>query len=98
MTDLPSPQLPHQLPRYELSSRELRARVWSRLRRQRGTLALSLSLLLLSVPFVNFQPLVSGFDAEHLVEQTLTPRLLARGRGLMLATNLSCLVLGAEQS
>jgi len=98
MTDLPSPLLPHQLPRYELSSRELRARVWSRLRRQRGTLALSLSLLLLSVPFVNFHPLVWGFVADHLVEQTLTPRLLAGWLGIMLATYVIGLVLGAVQT
>ena len=98
MTDLPSPLLPHQLPRYELSSRELRARVWSRLRRQRATLALSLSLLLLSVPFVNFHPLVWGFVADHLVEQTLTPRLLAGWLGIMLATYVIGLVLGAVQT
>ncbi|NDH95329.1 MAG: hypothetical protein EBZ13_12530 [Planctomycetia bacterium] len=61
----------NQLPAYDLSTGELRDRVWSRLRRQRSTLALSLGLLLLSVPFVNFHPLVWGFVADHLVAQTL---------------------------
>ena len=51
---------------YDLTNSGLRSKVWSRLRRQRGTLALSLSLLLFSVPFVNFHPLVWGFVADSL--------------------------------
>jgi ATP-binding cassette subfamily B protein len=83
---------------YDLSSRELRTRVWSRLRRQRGTIVLSLSLLLLSVPFVNFHPLVWGFVADHLVQQTLTSGLLAGWLGVMLATYVIGLGLGAWQT
>ncbi len=88
----------NQSPTYALSHRELRARVWSRLRRQRGTIILSLGLLLLSVPFVNFHPLVWGAVADHLVEQTLTPGLLAGWLAVMLATYVIGLGLGAWQT
>jgi ATP-binding cassette subfamily B protein len=88
----------NQSPTYALSHRELRARVWSRLRRQRGTIILSLGLLLLSVPFVNFHPLVWGAVADHLVEQTLTPGLLAGWLAVMLATYVVGLGLGAWQT
>ncbi len=88
----------HEPPSRELSSRELRSRVWARLRRYRATLGLSLGLLVLSVPFVNFHPLVWGFVADHLVEQTLTPAILATWLGVMLATYLVGLVLGAWQT
>lgn len=83
---------------YELSNRQLRARVWSRLRRQRSTLALSLGMLVLAVPFVNFHPLVWGFVADQLVEQTLTPGRLAMWLAIMLAAYLVGLVLGAWQT
>lgn len=83
---------------YDLTNRELRSRVWSRLRRHRGTLALSLSLLLFAVPFVNFHPLVWGFVADHLVAQTLTPGLLAGWLAIMLMTYLIGLGLGAWQT
>jgi ATP-binding cassette subfamily B protein len=88
----------NQLPAYDLSTGELRDRVWSRLRRQRSTLALSLGLLLLSVPFVNFHPLVWGFVADHLVAQTLTPGMLAGWLAIMLATYVIGLGLGAWQT
>ena len=88
----------NQLPAYDLSTGELRDRVWSRLRRQRRTLALSLGLLLLSVPFVNFHPLVWGFVADHLVAQTLTPGLLAGWLAIMLTTYVIGLGLGAWQT
>ena len=80
--------MPNTPPDYQLTNQQLRARVWSRLRRYRGTLALSLGLLLLSVPFVNFHPLVWGFVADQLVEKTLTPSLLLLWLGIMLATYL----------
>jgi ABC-type multidrug transport system fused ATPase/permease subunit len=82
----------------ELSSRELRKRVWSRLQRYRSTLSLSLGLLVLSVPFVNFHPLVWGVVADHLVKQTLTPSLLALWLSIMLTTYLIGLLLGAWQT
>ncbi len=81
-----------------LTAQELRSRVWSRLRPYRGTLALALGLLVLSVPFVNFHPLVWGFVADRLVEETLTPGLLAIWLGIMLGTYLIGLVLSAWQS
>ena len=90
--------MPNTPPDYQLTNQQLRARVWSRLRRYRGTLALSLGLLLLSVPFVNFHPLVWGFVADQLVEKTLTPSLLLLWLGIMLATYLVGLGLGAWQT
>lgn len=83
---------------YELSNQQLRARVWSRLRRQRGTLALALGMLVLAVPFVNFHPLVWGFVADQLVEQTLTPGRLSMWLAIMLATYLVGLGLSAWQT
>ena len=90
--------MPTSPPAYELSNRQLRAKVWSRLRRARGTLALALVVLVVSVPFVNFHPLVWGFVADELVEKTLTPSLLGIWLGIMLATYLVGLVLGAWQT
>ena len=90
--------MPASPPAYELSNRQLRAKVWSRLRRSRGTLALALVVLVVSVPFVNFHPLVWGFVADKLVEKTLTPSLLGMWLGIMLATYLVGLVLGAWQT
>jgi len=85
-------------PAFTLSDRELRTRLWRRLRSQRGTLALALAVLVLAVPFVNFHPLVWGFVTDRLVEQTLTPAVLAIWLGIMLATYLVGLVLGAWQT
>ncbi len=73
-------------------------RVWTRLRPQAGTLVLSLSVLVLAVPFVNFHPLVWGFVADRLVEKTLTPEVLGMWLGIMLATYLAGLVMGAWQN
>lgn len=87
-----------QAPNYKLSSQELWARVWTRLRAQRRTLFLSIGLLLFSVPFVNFHPLVWGFVADHLVEKTLTPSLLVSWLGIMLGTYVIGLFLGAAQT
>ena len=83
---------------FEISARDLRGWVWSRLRRYRATLALALGLLVLSVPFVNFHPLVWGFVADHLVAKTLTTSLLVMWLLIMLATYLVGLVLGAWQT
>jgi len=90
--------MPASPPAYELSTGQLRAKVWSRLRRSRGTLSLALVVLVVSVPFVNFHPLVWGFVADALVKKTLTPGLLGIWLGIMLATYLVGLVLGAWQS
>ncbi len=86
------------LPAYTLSNRELWQRVWTRLKPQAGTLVLSLSVLVLAVPFVNFHPLVWGFVADRLVEKTLTPAVLGMWLGIMLATYLAGLVMGAWQN
>ena len=94
MSRQPSSQLPH----YELSNRDLWSCIWTRLRPQRCGLLVSLGLLLVSVPFVNFHPLVWGFVANHLVEQTLTPRLLLGWLGIMLVTYVIGLVLAAAQT
>jgi len=85
-------------PAYTLSNRELWQRVWTRLKPQAGTLVLSLSVLVLAVPFVNFHPLVWGFVADRLVEKTLTPEVLGMWLGIMLATYLAGLVMGAWQN
>jgi ABC-type multidrug transport system fused ATPase/permease subunit len=90
--------MPQSRPTAALSNRELWRRVWTRLAPQRSTLTLALSLLVLSVPFVNFHPLVWGFVADRLVAQTLTPAVLARWLVIMLVTYLAGLVLGAWQS
>jgi ATP-binding cassette subfamily B protein len=81
-----------------LTTRELCSRVWRRLRPYRSTLAVSLAVLVVSVPFVNFHPLVWGFVADRLVDQTLTPGLLAMWLAIMLGTYLIGLVLAAWQS
>lgn len=83
---------------YQLTSAELWTRIWSRLQPYRGKLILSTALLVLAVPFVNFHPLVWGFVADHLVEQTLTPRLLVMWLAIMLVTYLIGLALSAFQS
>lgn len=83
---------------YDISDRELRARIWSRLRVHRRPLILSLSLLVIAVPFVNFHPLVWGFVADHLVEKTLTGSVLAFWLIVMFATYLVGLALGAWQT
>ena len=83
---------------YQLSSSQLWTRIWTRLQPCRGKLILSTALLVLAVPFVNFHPLVWGFVADHLVEQTLTPRLLGMWLTIMLVTYLIGLALGAFQS
>jgi len=59
-----------------LTNRELCARIWTRLRPYRRRLFLSLGLLVFSVPFVNFHPLVWGYVADGLVQKTLTPTVL----------------------
>ena len=83
---------------YDSSDKELRARIWSRLRPHRRPLIFSLILLVLAVPFVNFHPLVWGFVADHLVEQTLTPGILVFWLVAMFATYLVGLGAGAWQT
>lgn len=83
---------------YDLSDRELAGRVWSRLRPYRKRIGWALTLLVFSVPFVNFHPLVWGFVADALVDQTLTPGLLAIWLAVMLASYLVGIGAGAVQS
>jgi len=83
---------------YDLSDRELAGRVCSRLRPYRKRIGWSLTLLVFSVPFVNFHPLVWGFVADALVDQTLTPGLLAIWLAVMLASYLVGIGAGAVQS
>ena len=83
---------------YELSDRELTSRLWSRLRPYRKRIGWSLVLLVLAVPFVNFHPLVWGFVADALVEQTLTPKLLGIWLAVMFAAYLVGLAANAVQS
>ncbi|MEM9018080.1 MAG: ABC transporter transmembrane domain-containing protein, partial [Verrucomicrobiota bacterium] len=83
---------------YDLSDRELWSRIWSRLRPYRTTLLLSVGLLVFAVPFINLHPLIWGFVADHLVEGTLTPLLLATWLAIMLVTYLIGLGFGAWQS
>jgi len=83
---------------YDISDKELRSRIWDRLRPHRRPLIFSLTLLVLAVPFVNFHPLVWGFVADHLVEKTLTPGILAFWLVLMFATYLIGLAAGAWQT
>jgi len=73
------------------SNRELTARIWSRLRPYRTRLIVSLSLLIFSVPFMNFHPLVWGYVADGLVEKTLTPGTL----GMWLAIMFGTYIIGA---
>lgn len=61
---------------YELTDRELMRRVWARLAPYRKRIVFALSLLVLSVPFINFHPLIWGFVADALIDQTLTVRVL----------------------
>lgn len=84
-------------PRYDLSDRELASRVWSRLRPYRKRLTWALTLLVLAVPFVNFHPLVWGFVADALVEQSLTPGLLGGWLAAMLTAYLIGLGANAVQ-
>lgn len=73
---------------HSLSNRVLAGKVVSRLRPYRGRLTVSLGLLIVAVPFVNFHPLVWGYVADHLVEKTLTPEILGMWLAIMFATYL----------
>ncbi|MEM7602664.1 MAG: hypothetical protein AAF357_14760, partial [Verrucomicrobiota bacterium] len=83
---------------FEISDKELCQEVWRRLTPYRGKIFLSLGLLILSVPFVNFHPLVWGFVADHLVEQTLSPGILGMWLTVMFITYLIGLGCGAFQT
>ena len=83
---------------YDLSDRELAVRVWSRLRPYRKRIGWALVLLVFAVPFINFHPLVWGFVADALVDQTLTPELLGIWLAVMLASYLIGVGAGAVQS
>lgn len=93
VTDANSPPSPDPLEPGELASR-----IWERLRPYRGRLMLSLALLLASVPFVNFHPLVWGIVADALLAETLTLTSLAGWLGLMFGTYVIGLAAGAWHS
>ncbi len=71
-----------------LTNRELAGKVISRLGPYRGRLILSILLLVFSVPFTNFHPLVWGYVADGLVEKTLTPGVLGMWLAVMFGTYL----------
>lgn len=73
---------------HSLSNRVLAGKVMSRLRPYRGRLVFSLGLLIFSVPFMNFHPLVWGYVADRLVGKTLTPAILGMWLAIMFATYL----------
>ncbi len=83
---------------YELTDRELRSRVWDRLQPYRLRLLGAIALLVFSVPFVNFHPLVWGFVADRLVAETLTASILGMWLAIMFATYLVGLCCGAVQT
>ena len=83
---------------YELSDRELAGRIWARLRPYRRRIGWALTLLVFAVPFVNFHPLVWGFVADALVDQTLTSDVLVMWLSIMLASYLIGIAAGAVQS
>ena len=70
------------------SPRHLASKVWSRLDPWRWRLALSLGLLVFSVPFINFHPLVWGIVADDLIEGSLTGQSLGMWLAIMMATYL----------
>lgn len=74
-----------------LSNRELAGKVASRLYPYRTRVIWSLLLLIFSVPFMNFHPLVWGYVADGLVQKTLTPATL----GLWLAIMFATYIIGA---
>ncbi|MGB0415460.1 MAG: ABC transporter ATP-binding protein [Coraliomargarita sp.] len=57
---------------YDLTDKELVQRVWMRLAPYTKRITFALFLLVLSVPCINFHPLIWGFVADALVNQTLT--------------------------
>jgi ABC-type multidrug transport system fused ATPase/permease subunit len=73
---------------HSLSNSDLAGKVFSRLRPYRSRLIASLSLLVFSVPFTNFHPLVWGYVADGLVQKTLTPVVLWMWLAIMFGTYL----------
>jgi ATP-binding cassette subfamily B protein len=83
---------------HSLSNRELAGKVLSRLRPYRGRLIASLGLLVFSVPFINFHPLVWGYVADGLVGKTLTPGGLWMWLAIMFGTYIIGAGAGAVHS
>ena len=77
-----------EAPIHLLSNRELGEKVFSRLKPYRRRLTVSLGLLIFSVPFMNFHPLVWGYVADRLVGKTLTPAILWMWLAIMFGTYL----------
>jgi len=82
----------------EMTDREIRSQIWARLRNYRGSLVLVMVCLTVSVPFMNFHPMVWGIVADRLVADTLTPSVLGLWLAIMFATYLIGIMVGALQS
>ncbi len=73
-------------PIHSLTNAELAAKVLLRLRPYRKRLITSLGLLIFSVPFTNFHPLVWAYVADGLIAKTLTPGILWTWLAIMFGT------------
>lgn len=93
----PTP-VPAAAPAEPLPPQRLAVEVWRRLRPWRGRLFLSLTLLVFSVPFVNFHPLVWGIVADGLLAGEMTGETLALWIAIMFGTYLIGLAAGAWHS
>jgi ABC-type multidrug transport system fused ATPase/permease subunit len=80
---------------FHVTNQELTQKVFERLRPYRVRLILSLSLLLVSVPFLNFHPLVWGYVADALVAKSLTPTILGMWIAIMFGTYIIGVLAGA---
>ncbi|MDG2123776.1 MAG: ABC transporter transmembrane domain-containing protein, partial [Verrucomicrobiales bacterium] len=80
------------------TSRSLAPRVWQRLQPYRPRLLASLALLLVSVPLINFHPLVWGIVGDHLLDGTLTSEILTFWLATMALTYAVGLVTNAAHS
>jgi ATP-binding cassette, subfamily B, bacterial len=83
---------------HKLSNSDLAGQIFSRLRPHRRRLIASLGLLIFSVPFTNFHPLVWGYVADGLVSKTLTPSILGLWLAVMFGTYLLGVVANAVHS
>jgi ABC-type multidrug transport system fused ATPase/permease subunit len=85
----------NQQQEFRVTNQELTQKVFERLRPYRVRLILSLSLLLVSVPFLNFHPLVWGYVADALVAKNLTPSILGMWIAVMFGTYIIGVIAGA---
>ena len=83
---------------HSLSNSELAGKVFLRLRPYRRRLIASLGILVFSVPFINFHPLVWAYVADGLVGKTLTPGMLSMWLVIMFGTYVIGAVASAVHS